>query len=550
MKKTVGLFFCIVLMFFSLSSSSALPSEAVKNGSLNEHMLSEKVLIDASDERMVLPVDYLVKTVDVPFSSSLFELLFNFTFPGRSDPFFTMMELDHFGQTTYGLSSADFNDDGLLDFAVSWATAPWTKSGITIFYNDGNNEFSNETVYTINGPDIEYIKDLDAADYDDDGDIDLLFTMDEVKIIDGWPVNWNGTGILLYNDGTNHFTEHSVVFTHYPFEDGIHLIKRINPQLTSADYDGDGDVDFMVGDNSGLVSFYHNLGNGEFSCVNTFDFLELSWGLASADFDNDGDIDVLVSSFNESKVYEHKPWVEISLLANDDSMSCFNQSNTSILGSYPVNLSYMASYSGTFTMSLHAIDYNDDGLLDFIAGGHVDVILYVQQKETGGFKAFTAARMPALSLGPLSWRPEDLDLGGLTVGDVDGDGLDDVVVGGTQGFVRLLVNDRSLVDIVFPDCGGVIKNNEIIVGTIHLYSFLKYGTSLVFGDLTVHTEELEPLSKVEFYLDDKLVFTDEESPFEWEWNRFSFGRHTVKAQAYDLEGNPGGFDTARVWKFL
>jgi hypothetical protein len=46
------------------------------------------------------------------------------------------------------------------------------------------------------------------------------------------------------------------------------------------------------------------------------------------------------------------------------------------------------------------------------------------------------------------------------------------------------------------------------------------------------------------------VYTDEESPFEWEWNRFSFGFHIVKAVAYDLDGKEAGFDTTRIWKLL
>jgi parallel beta-helix repeat protein len=38
-------------------------------------------------------------------------------------------------------------------------------------------------------------------------------------------------------------------------------------------------------------------------------------------------------------------------------------------------------------------------------------------------------------------------------------------------------------------------------------------------------------------------------PYEWEWDRFSFGRYTVKALAYDLDGEQVGFDDTIVWKF-
>ena len=75
------------------------------------------------------------------------------------------------GQTAWGLTTADFNMDGLMDFAVSWATNPWTHSTISIFYNDGDGGFTQDDVYT---PSNTYIADLNSADYDNDGDIHLL----------------------------------------------------------------------------------------------------------------------------------------------------------------------------------------------------------------------------------------------------------------------------------------------------------------------------------------------------------------------------------------
>ena len=39
-------------------------------------------------------------------------------FPGRYEPFFEVHDIIDFGQTTYGLSSADFNDDGYTDFVA------------------------------------------------------------------------------------------------------------------------------------------------------------------------------------------------------------------------------------------------------------------------------------------------------------------------------------------------------------------------------------------------------------------------------------------------
>ena len=142
--------------------------------------------------------------------------------------------------------------------------------------------------------------------------------------------------------------------------------------------------------------------------------------------------------------------------------------------------------------------------------------------------------------------------GGITVGDFNGDALDDMVVGSALGYVRLFTNQYVLIDIIKPDQACLFVNDEIKIyyDGIFLLPFLKYGTSIVIGNLTIVTKELQPLSKVEFYLNNKLVFTDDASPYKWNWERFSFGRHKVKAVAYDLNGNEAGFDDSIIWKFL
>jgi hypothetical protein len=61
---------------------------------------------------------------------------------------------------------------------------------------------------------------------------------------------------------------------------------------------------------------------------------------------------------------------------------------------------------------------------------------------------------------------------------------------------------------------------------------------------------LEPLSRVDFYLDDRLVCSDDVEPFVWDWTGFSFGKHVVYVIAYDQYGQFTGKDTMTVWKFL
>jgi len=45
-----------------------------------------------------------------------------------------------------------------------------------------------------------------------------------------------------------------------------------------------------------------------------------------------------------------------------------------------------------------------------------------------------------------------------------------------------------------------------------------------------------PIQRAEFYYDGKLVFTDTEAPFKWEFNKFSARKHQISVTVYDLLG--------------
>ena len=190
-------------------------------------------------------------------------------FPGRYEPVFDVHDIIDFGQTAWGLSSADFDDDGLLDFAVCWATVPWTQSGISVFYNDGENGFTQDDVYTITEPTLRYFDDLDSGDYDNDSDIDLMLTYSNRSGSTG-----NGTVALLFNDGANNFGDCRVVTNLTPTS----ATARINPQITSADFDNDGDMDFIVIQEKGITSGYVYLiwNDGSQSCFNHSDFVKIA----------------------------------------------------------------------------------------------------------------------------------------------------------------------------------------------------------------------------------------------------------------------------------
>ena len=58
--------------------------------------------------------------------------------------------------------------------------------------------------------------------------------------------------------------------------------------------------------------------------------------------------------------------------------------------------------------------------------------------------------------------------------------------------------------------------------------------------ITVTTQDNEGISKVEFFIDDSLVLTDTESPYQYEWNTTQyedFSEHIVKVISYDNSDN-------------
>ena len=69
--------------------------------------------------------------------------------------------------------------------------------------------------------------------------------------------------------------------------------------------------------------------------------------------------------------------------------------------------------------------------------------------------------------------------------------------------------------------------------------------ALIIGEITVKALTMG-VNKVEFYVDDKLMKVDDETPYEWKWN-CSSGFHTLKVIGY---GNESYADTINVLGFI
>ncbi|RNC83310.1 MAG: T9SS C-terminal target domain-containing protein [Balneola sp.] len=190
---------------------------------------------------------------------------------------------------------------------------------------------------SISGLTAAYGSDAETADFDGDGDLDIVLA--------GYN---NGTvGGVYLNDGTGAFATPIALPTFY-WDD--------NSRFDPADYDGDGDIDLAStyrnsGDGSKSVFILNNNGSGSFSYsgigFTEFNTGDPSWG----DVDNDGDLDLFIPA-TESKLYINSNGTFI------DSGQSFNSASDT---------------------KAHWADYNNDGYQDLllVGGTSLSTLLYV-----------------------------------------------------------------------------------------------------------------------------------------------------------------------------
>lgn len=84
---------------------------------------------------------------------------------------------------------------------------------------------------------------------------------------------------------------------------------------------------------------------------------------------------------------------------------------------------------------------------------------------------------------------------------------------------------------------------------------LPFDLALVIGAVTIKADASDGesgISRVEFYVGDELIGTDYEEPYECLWKNTSglFGKHIIKAKAYDEAENSINSNEIKVWRFF
>jgi hypothetical protein len=170
----------------------------------------------------------------------------------------------------YGAATADVDGDGDVDVVI----ASITTDAVSVFLNNGNGTFASATDHSCgNDP-----RSITVADVDNDGDVDAIVG----RYID------NKISVV-FNNGNGAFDS----YTEYASEGYVYSV-------AAADVNGDGAMDILSSNinvsNKVSVFINNNNGNGTFASKVDYSIGGSPSSVTTADIDGDGDLDMAVAA--------------------------------------------------------------------------------------------------------------------------------------------------------------------------------------------------------------------------------------------------------------
>ncbi len=352
------------------------------------------------------------------------------------------------GLDTFDLKLVDVDGDADLDLVL--ATGRNSTPGL--YLNDGAGVFADVTAARMPAL-VKSGESLAVGDYDGDGDVDVAIGSGLGQGLD-----------LLVNDGSGSF---AVVAGAIPVQSAPVC------GLTTADLDGDGDLD-LVAANCGTTQdrIYANDGTGTFTDATATALpilFDPSFCVAVGDVDGDGDPDIAIGSLNQNRLYRN----DGGLVFTDVTAAQFPVDTASSRGVALVDVDgdgdldalwgnepsrngqdglYLNDGSGGFvnvtsthmpveydyTAAIAAADLDGNGFVDavtacgLVGGGAPNRAYY-----NDGTGRFTAPDEPRLQ--PSERTPFDSRT--VVLADIDGDGDLDAAIGDSSRPDRLYDND-------------------------------------------------------------------------------------------------------------